>query len=101
MSSFERSAGASLRMVAADSARFAIIALIAFLTLVDLFAAQAILPSLVEKFGVSRETMCFAVNASTFGMAIAGIAVALFGRNIDRRNGIWVSLALLAVPTTL
>jgi predicted MFS family arabinose efflux permease len=88
-------------MVAADSARFGVIALIAFLTLVDLFAAQAILPSLVQKFGVSRATMGFAVNASTFGMAIAGMVVALFGRNIDRRNGIWVSLAVLAIPTTL
>jgi len=101
MTSLDQSAPASLRMVAADSARFGVIALIAFLTLVDLFAAQAILPSLVVKFGVSRATMGFAVNASTFGMAIAGIAVALFGRNIDRRNGIWISLAVLAIPTTL
>ncbi len=91
----------TLRMVAADSMRFGIIALIAFLTLVDLFAAQAILPSLVDEVRVSRATMGFAVNASTFGMAIAGIVVALFGRNIDRRNGIWISLAVLAIPTTL
>ncbi|TGT67562.1 MFS transporter [bacterium M00.F.Ca.ET.159.01.1.1] len=90
-----------LRRVAADSWRFGLIALIAFLTLVDLFATQAILPSLVVKFGVSRATMGFAVNASTFGMAVAGIAVALFGRGIDRRNGIWISLAILAIPTTL
>ncbi|RWM09841.1 MFS transporter [Mesorhizobium sp.] len=90
-----------LRRVAADSWRFGLIALIAFLTLVDLFATQAILPSLVIRFGVSRATMGFAVNASTFGMAVAGIAVALFGRGIDRRNGIWISLAILAVPTTL
>lgn len=89
------------RMVAADSLRFGIIALIAFLTLVDLFAAQAILPSLVEKFDVSRATMGVAVNASTFGMAIAGVAVALFGRNINRRNGIWITLVLLSIPTTL
>ena len=82
---------------AADSWRFGLIALIAFLTLVDLFATQAILPSLVIKFGVSRATMGFAVNASTFGMAVAGIAVALFGRGIDRRNGIWISLAVLAI----
>jgi predicted MFS family arabinose efflux permease len=88
-------------MAAADSIRFGIIALIAFLTLVDLFAAQAILPSLVVKFDVSRATMGFAVNASTFGMAIAGIVVALFGRNIDRRSGIWISLAVLSIPTTL
>src|SRR5689334_24180357 len=101
MTTSERSEPTRLRMVAADSWRFGLIALIAFLTLVDLFATQAILPSLVVKFGVSRAAMGFAVNASTIGMAIAGVVVALFGRNIDRRNGIWVSLAVLAIPTTL
>ena len=45
--------------------------------------------------------MGIAVNASTFGMAGAGIVVALVGRHIDRRRGIWMSLALLAIPTTL
>lgn len=85
---------------AADGWRFAVIALIAFLTLVDLFAAQAILPALVEKFQVSRAAMGSAVNASTLGMAVAGLGIALFGRRIDRRNGIWVSLALLSIPTT-
>ncbi|ANT50168.1 MFS transporter [Mesorhizobium amorphae] len=101
MTTSEHTEPARLRMVAADSWRFGLVALIAFLTLVDLFATQAILPSLVTKFGVSRATMGFAVNASTFGMAVAGIAVALFGRGIDRRNGIWISLAILAIPTTL
>lgn len=86
---------------AADLWHFGIIALIAFLTLVDLFAAQAILPSLQREFEVSRAAMGFAVNASTFGMAAAGLAVGIFGRNLDRRNGIWISLALLAVPTML
>ncbi|WP_183914683.1 MFS transporter [Rhizobium lentis] len=84
-----------------DSWRFGLIALIAFLTLVDLFAAQAVLPSLVERFQVSRATMGFAVNASTFGMAVAGLLVAFFGGGVDRRNGIWISLALLSIPTTL
>ena len=101
MTSIDRTASGSFRMIAADSARFGLIALIAFLTLVDLFAAQAILPSLVEKFGVSRATMGFAVNACTFGMAVSGLAIALFGRNVDRRNGIWISLLVLAVPTML
>ncbi|MCA1444044.1 MFS transporter [Ensifer sp. IC4062] len=86
---------------AANRWHFGIIALIAFLTLVDLFAAQAILPSLQREFGVSRATMGLAVNASTFGMAAAGLAVGIFGRNLDRRNGIWISLTLLAVPTLL
>ena len=86
---------------AADIWRFGLIALIAFLTLVDLFATQAILPSLVRKFDVAPSTMGVAVNASTFGMAIAGLAIALFGRDLDRRNGIWISLAVLAAPTTM
>ena len=45
--------------------------------------------------------MGFAVNASTMGMAVSGLVVALFARRIDRRLGILVSLALLAIPTAL
>jgi predicted MFS family arabinose efflux permease len=45
--------------------------------------------------------MGFAVNASTIGMAVAGLAVAFLSRRIDRRRGIVASLALLAVPTAL
>jgi YNFM family putative membrane transporter len=101
VTSIDRTAAGNFRMIAADSARFGLIALIAFLTLVDLFAAQAILPSLVDRFGVSPATMGFAVNASTFGMAVSGLAIALFAPNIDRRNGIWISLLVLAVPTLL
>ncbi len=72
-----------------------------FLTLVDLFAAQAILPTLVETYGVSRAAMGFAVNASTIGMAVAGLAVSLVARRLDRRRGVWISLALLSIPTAL
>ena len=81
--------------------RFAIIAVTAFLTLVDLFATQAILPELTHHYGVSPAAMGTAVNASTLGMAIAGLAVAYFSNAIDRRLGILLSLALLAIPTTL
>ncbi len=104
MTNLNRAAPAAvstLATTAAERLHFGIIALIAFLTLVDLFAAQAILPSLQRQFEVSRATMGFAVNASTFGMAAAGLAVGIFGRSLDRRNGIWISLALLAVPTVL
>lgn len=86
-------AGATLRAF--------VIALIAFLTLVDLFAAQAILPILVRTYGVSPAAMGLAVNASTLGMAVAALGVGLLSRRIDRRSGILVSLALLAVPTAL
>lgn len=78
-----------------------LIGLAAFLTLVDLFATQAILPALAQAYGVSPAAMGLAVNASTLGMAIAGLAVAFFSRHIDRRLGIAASLGLLALPTAL
>ena len=78
-----------------------IIAMIAFLTLIDLFGSQALLPTLVAHYDVSPATMGFAVNASTIGMAIAGLFVALFAGSIDRKRGIWLSLALLSIPTVL
>jgi YNFM family putative membrane transporter len=86
---------------AAAVLRFMIIAVTAFLTLVDLFATQAILPELTHHYGVSPAAMGTAVNASTLGMAVAGLAVAYYSNAIDRRIGILVSLALLAIPTAL
>ena len=77
------------------------IGLTAFLTVVDLFATQAILPALTTAYGVTPAAMAFAVNASTIGMAAGGLGVALFGRRLDRRRGILLSLAILAVPTAL
>ena len=88
------------RRRAAD-ARILVIGLISFLTLVDLFAAQALLPTLVRHYQVTPAEMGVAVNASTFGMAAAGIAVALFARHVDRVRGIWISLVLLSIPTAL
>jgi predicted MFS family arabinose efflux permease len=76
-----------------------VIGLMAFLTVVDLFATQAILPSLARHYQVSPAAMGFAVNASTIGMAVSGLAIAFFSRHIDRRLGIVASLALLAIPT--
>jgi predicted MFS family arabinose efflux permease len=78
-----------------------IIGLIAFLTLVDLFATQAILPALAEAYRVTPAAMGVAVNASTFGMAAAGLAVALFSRHLNRRRWVVVSLLILSVPTGL
>lgn len=88
-----RDAGAALRAL--------VIGLTAFLTVVDLFATQAILPSLVRAYQVTPAEMGVAVNASTFGMAVAGLVVALFSRRMNRRRGIIVSLVVLSVPTAL
>src|SRR5690349_25171504 len=81
--------------------RSLVIGLTAFLTVVDLFATQAILPSLTRHYGVTPAAMGFAVNASTMGMAVAGLVVGFLSPHIDRRLGIPLSLVLPAVPTTL
>jgi YNFM family putative membrane transporter len=78
-----------------------IIAVTAFLSLVDLFATQAILPSLTKHYGVTPSAMGLASNASTFGMLVSGLAIGYFSSGIDRRRGILISLVLLAIPTTL
>ena len=89
----DRSPGVVLRSI--------VIGLTAFLTVVDLFATQAILPVLARHYQVTPAAMGFAVNATTMGMAIAGLVVGFFSPHIDRRRGILVSLVLLAVPTSL
>jgi MFS transporter, YNFM family, putative membrane transport protein len=94
-------AGREMQSAAASLLRFMIIAITAFLTLVDLFATQAILPELTHHYGVTPAAMGTAVNASTLGMAVAGLAVAYFSNAIDRRIGILLSLAVLAIPTAL
>jgi len=99
------SAAGEIHIVNGDTARVVrrtiVIGLIAFLTVVDLFATQAILPSLTQAYQVTPAAMSFAVNASTMGMAVAGLTVAFFSRHIDRRIGILISLCVLAIPTAL
>ena len=79
--------------------RALLVGLTAFLTVVDLFATQAILPALTRAYGTTPAMMSFAVNASTIGMAVSGLAMSLIGRRIDRRWGILLCLGLLSMPT--
>jgi MFS transporter, YNFM family, putative membrane transport protein len=81
--------------------RSLVIGLTAFLTVVDLFATQAILPSLTRHYAATPGAMGFAVNASTIGMAVAGLVVGSLSPHVDRRMGILASLLLLAIPTSL
>jgi predicted MFS family arabinose efflux permease len=97
----ESAAPMMARHRAQETLRTVVTGLIGFLTLVDLFATQAILPSLAKAYGVTPAAMGFAVNASTMGMAAAGLLVGLASRHLPRRRGIWISLALLAIPTAL
>src|SRR3954468_14120436 len=81
--------------------RTLLIGLIAFLTVVDLFGTQAILPALTQAYGVTPARMGFAVNATTMGMAAACLGVAYFSRRIDPKRGILIALVALALPTAL
>jgi MFS transporter, YNFM family, putative membrane transport protein len=81
--------------------RTIVIGLTAFLTVVDLFATQAILPTLTLAYGVTPAAMGVAVNSTTIGMAVAGLVVSLFSQRIDRRSGILCSLVVLSIPTAL
>jgi predicted MFS family arabinose efflux permease len=83
------------------AAKYLVVATMAFLTVADLFATQAILPALTHRYGVTPAAMAFAVNASTMGMAIGGFATAVFSCYLDRRLGIIACLAALAIPTAL
>ncbi len=78
-----------------------LVGLLAFLTVVDLFAAQAILPSLRLHYGVTPAAMSVAVNASTIGMATSALVTALLSGRIPQRQGVVASLVLLAIPTLL
>ncbi|MGL4238202.1 MFS transporter, partial [Tabrizicola sp.] len=81
--------------------RSSIIALISFLTLIDLFGAQALLPQIIVAFKADPGTAGLAVNAATLGMAMSGLTVAWFADRINRKRGIWMCLLLLAIPTAL
>jgi MFS transporter, YNFM family, putative membrane transport protein len=83
------------------SLRAAIVALTAFLTVVDLFATQAILPTLAQAYEVTPAAMSLAVNASTLGMAVSSLATALVAQRVDRRRGVIAGLVLLSIPTLL
>lgn len=81
--------------------RSLLIGVIGFLTLVDLFATQAILPSLAAEYGVSPSEIGVAANATTLGMAIAGLLVGAISARLERNRAITLSLFVLAVPTAL
>jgi predicted MFS family arabinose efflux permease len=78
-----------------------VIGLMAFLTVVDLFATQAILPALAASYHVTPSAMSIAVNSTTIGMAIAAVLAAMASGRVDRRAVIAGSLLALAVPTAL
>ena len=82
-------------------ARSLLIGVIGFLTLIDLFATQAILPSLAVEYGVKPSEIGVAANSTTLGMAIAGLLVGAVSASLERKSAITLSLLVLSVPTAL
>jgi len=78
-----------------------LIATIGFLTLVDLFATQAILPSLARVYDVAPAKIGLAANASTLGMAISGLLMGVVSGALERKKAIALSLLVLSIPTSL
>ena len=101
LSQASASVGVGSGIFARELVRAAVIAAMALLTLIDLFATQAILPSLAAHYGTTPAQTGLAVNATTLGMAIASLGIALFAARTDRRSGVVWSLCALAVPTAL
>jgi predicted MFS family arabinose efflux permease len=81
--------------------RSLLIGVIGFLTLVDLFATQAILPSLAQVYGVKPSEIGLAANAGTLGMAISGLFVGVLSGAVERKRAIALCLLALSVPTAL
>jgi predicted MFS family arabinose efflux permease len=79
--------------------RSLLIAVIGFLTLVDLFATQAILPSLALAYGVKPSEIGLAANAGTLGMAISGLLVGVLSGSVERKRAIALCLLFLSIPT--
>jgi predicted MFS family arabinose efflux permease len=84
-----------------SASRTLLIAVIGFLTLVDLFATQAILPSLAKAYRVMPSEIGVAANASTLGMAVAGLLAGAFTGAVERKRAISLSLLLLSIPTAM
>jgi predicted MFS family arabinose efflux permease len=78
-----------------------LIAVIGFLTLVDLFATQAILPSLAKVYAVAPAKIGLAANASTLGMAVSGLLMGVVSGALERKRAIALSLFFLSFPTAL
>ena len=82
--------------------RTIVIGLTAFLTVVDLFATQAILPSLdAGLWRHARRRWASRSMPARWAWRSPGSPSRCSAQRIDRRLGILVSLALLAIPTAL
>jgi YNFM family putative membrane transporter len=67
----------------------------------DLYCVQPILPVLAHVFHASEAAASLTISASTFGVALSAILLAVFAERVDRKRTILISMLLLAVCTLL
>jgi YNFM family putative membrane transporter len=67
----------------------------------DLYCVQPILPVLAHVFHASEAAASLTISASTFGVALSAILLAVFAERVDRRRTILLSMLLLALCTLL
>jgi YNFM family putative membrane transporter len=68
---------------------------------IDLYCVQPVLPVLAHVFHASEAAASLTISASTFGVALSAILLAVFAERFDRRRTILFSMLLLAVCTLL
>jgi YNFM family putative membrane transporter len=68
---------------------------------IDLYCVQPVLPVLAHVFHASEAAASLTISASTFGVALSAILLAVFAEKVDRKRTIMLSMLLLAVCTLL
>ena len=67
----------------------------------DLYCTQPMLPMLAGFFHVSEAQVGITISASTIGVAVSAICLALFGERLPRKPSILAAMALLGIFSVL
>ncbi len=67
----------------------------------DLYCTQPLLPLLSHVFQASEASVSLTVSASTLGVALAAVLLAIFGEQVNRKRMIVSSMIVLAIVTAL
>lgn len=71
------------------------------LAFLDLYCTQPLLPYLAGVFHASEAQVSLTISASTLGVAVSALLLAIFAERVDRKRTIVISMAALAVITML
>src|ERR1700693_1406318 len=77
------------------------VALAGFITFLNLYAPQALLPMLSRELGVSARDVSFTVSATTFAIALVAPFTGAVADVLGRKRVIATAMIALVVPTVL